>query len=315
MINTIKSLLGNSNLSKIQPFDFSMLEIPQMISFFLHCFIQEKKEYLLVVETRQLAEDFYQILNSQENASPIRLYLGHDHKLYSSILSSEGLLQQRLQILYALFLQKKNGQQSFPLITTLEDLFLLTPPVSFFEEHYHPIHVEDILSPQDLISLLQRYGYIQAPIVDSPGTYCLKGEILDFYAHEGPVRLSYFDEIIESIYLIDEENNKTIKNSPLSLIHPLPSSHVFAYRQSNFASTFRNRLPLASSQQRFFQQWRQQTLSNLESGILFPQYPLFAPLFFQQNDTLLSFWDEKIPLLLAFSDDLKIEEIPLIDDF
>src|SRR5690606_29974406 len=111
------------------------------------------------------------------------------------------------------------NQKEFVLITTFEALFLKIAPKAFFNKSFK-IAKDDIISPYDLAAKLTEYGYSQAPSVEEPGTFCSKGEIFDIYPMtSGPVRIQYFDDLIEDIFQIDKETLKTIKDKTIDEIN------------------------------------------------------------------------------------------------
>jgi transcription-repair coupling factor (superfamily II helicase) len=67
------------------------------------------------------------------------------------------------------------------------------------------IRVGEPAAPHELVTYLVDNGYVAAPQVRLPGHYCLRGGILDVYAHGTlrPVRIEFFGDEVDSIRTFD----------------------------------------------------------------------------------------------------------------
>ena len=55
-------------------------------------------------------------------------------------------------------------------------------------------------------------GYQNNITVEEPGQFSQKGEIFDIFPLNGqPIRIHYFDDMIEEIFAIDPDTNKTLR--------------------------------------------------------------------------------------------------------
>ncbi|NJL23833.1 MAG: hypothetical protein HC902_00705 [Calothrix sp. SM1_5_4] len=69
----------------------------------------------------------------------------------------------------------------------------------------------DVL-PDDLPARLNELGYTQVPLVEDVGTFAIRGGIVDIHspAHEEPIRLELFGDIIESLRHFDADNQRSL---------------------------------------------------------------------------------------------------------
>lgn len=65
----------------------------------------------------------------------------------------------------------------------------------------------------DLITKLSNMGYERTSIVESQGQFSVRGEILDIFisSQENPIRIEFFDDLIEKIYVFDPISMKNIE--------------------------------------------------------------------------------------------------------
>jgi transcription-repair coupling factor (superfamily II helicase) len=74
---------------------------------------------------------------------------------------------------------------------------------------------QDVGSRDDLKRRLRGAGYTQTDLVEEPGQFALRGEILDVFdpAYSLPIRVEFFDTLPESIRNFHPETQRTIKSS------------------------------------------------------------------------------------------------------
>ena len=86
--------------------------------------------------------------------------------------------------------------------------------------------------PSDLAALLEGLGYDNVPIVEDVGTFSLRGGIVDVFspAHEYPVRIELYGDIIESLRFFDVDNQRSLGEAPQLQIIP---AHEIIFSDEN----------------------------------------------------------------------------------
>lgn len=272
------------------------------------------RPHVMIFDDFDLAEEAYQNFLSVNNQLPILLYPGRELSPYSGVIASEVQFLERLKTLAAL----NHNPKQFLIITTLEALALKTVPQSFFQNSFN-IKIDDIISPLDLARKLGEIGYVSSSSVEEPGTFSHKGEIFDIFPLDGvPVRLNYFDDLIETIHEIDQETQKTKKDSPLKVIELSPMAGSLTTQvcvqtlreniptpQPAFKSRFEIRkkiFQILSENQLFENYVAFEGLFHKDSSSLFERIQKFNPIFFvvNQNVALRDFMDFKDELRQDF---------------
>ncbi len=238
------------------------------------------RPHLIVCSDQDEAEDVFEALKHLKN---VHFYPGHNHSLYSSIMTSESALMQRWAVLQHLL----QGKPSI-VVTTFEASILLGPGVDFFKENSFTIKKDDIITPIDLANKLTEMGYYPTSTIEEPGTFSRRGEIFDIYPiSHSPIRLHYFDDLIEEIFDVDPETQKTNKEKVFAEV-PLVPGPGFLTRDP-FANTLRSNIPQAQPAFKNKYESRKQIFQKIGEGQLFENYPLFIPLFFEKPKTILDF--------------------------
>lgn len=248
------------------------------------------KTNLIICSDQDEAEETYESLKHLKN---IYFYPGHNHSLYSSILTSESALLTRWAVL-----QKLQDNSRLIIVTTWEAALLLGPPRTFFKQNSFVLKKDDIIDPLSLAEKLTSLGYFPSSTVEEPGTFSRRGEVFDIYPiSHPPVRLQYFDDLVEEIFAIDLETQKTNREISHNEVCLLPGPGFLL--QEDYSSTLRSKIPQAQPAFKNKFETRKSLFRQISEGQLFDNYPLFAPLFFEKPDCLFDFlpMDAKITFI------------------
>lgn len=131
------------------------------------------------------------------------------------------------------------------LITTFKGLLQVLPPKDFLRSTGIELKVEQIISQDELRALLVKLGYLLNPQAGHPGTFSIRGEIVDIYPMAGaPVRIQYFDDLIEKIYEIDTTTYKSIKENELEKVEV--GFSIYQLFEDQFLNNLRKNIPIPS---------------------------------------------------------------------
>lgn len=234
----------------------------------------DKKHQVYVFETEEQAERFYA---SVKFNNPTLYYPDIGQNIYSGAFSSERALNDRLLCLNKLH----NTDESYLVVTTFNALMTKVPSNSFFKIGNFKIEISDIISPFDLSSKLSSLGYQSMPSTEEPGTFSKKGEIFDIYPLSGnPVRLHYFDDMVEEIFEIDPSTMRTNKNRPLEQVSIYPMAG-FALSSDNITN-FKSKIPRPPLNHKFKREIRENYFNKLDENTFPPNFPMFFSLFFEE---------------------------------
>lgn len=203
---------------------------------------------------------------------------------YSSIVPSESLVNQRFLALNKL----SKSADRFNIFTSYEAIHLYLPPKSYFDKDNFKISTSDIISPEDLKLKLVELGYQYTPSIEEEGTFTNKGEIFDIYPfNNSPIRIHYFDDMIEEIFEIDESTLKTLRDKPLDSISIFGSALEIINPKSIL--NLRNNLYRPDRKLKDKFDYRNEIFHKLSNGYFFDRYPIYISAFFENRSTLLDY--------------------------
>ena len=260
----------------------------------------DNKCNVFIFSNNDEAEEFFDLIEDYFSISNNLFLLGHDFNIYEGHIASEQALLERFYTLQNIEKLKKSNTP-FNLVTTVEALNLKFPSSTFIQKNQLSIEVSDIISPDQLKTQLNERGYEYSITVEEPGTYSHKGEIFDIYPTNGkPIRLIYFDDMVEEIYSIDPETLKTIKEKTHQKVDLGISPRIFC--SNEYANNLRSKIPMPPPSQKYKFEKRKEVLKRLSDGYLFENYPVFIPLFCDDTVSILDYLNENVCEYHIFND-------------
>lgn len=273
----------------------SGLNFDQLL-FALSCFKKEsanffsKKSNLFILSTNDEAEEFYEKLKSYIKDIEILFFPGIDASPYSGVFAFEKNLYDRFGTLNRIILLKKI-ERPFILITSIEGASFKNPPKKFFLENQLELRPDDIISFEMLQKKLVALGYSRSSSTEEPGTFAIKGHIFDIYpVGQDPVRLSFFDDLIEKIHRIDPNNQRTINDEEVHLVTIIPNPGILT--DSSYSLNLRENIPQFGPSAKNKFENRKAIFQKLTDGMLFENYTAFLPLFFKDPINLFDYLNE-----------------------
>lgn len=237
-------------------------------------------------------------------------YPGLSHSPYSAVISSEYDFIKRVKILTSLHQNK-----SLKIYCSYHALFLNSLGHDFFNKKESlTLSVEDIISPEDLAKKLIQLGYQFSSQVHEAGDFSKRGEIFDIYPFSHPpIRLQYFDDLIEHIYEIDPNNQRTLKDKPIQKISIIQTPRILI--ADHFIKNFKAHFPRPELKFNPLNDYRDQIFNDLNNGKLFTNYSLYAHLFTKNPLTLYDHLQHSETLFTIFNkEECLINHHELLDE-
>ena len=163
------------------------------------------------------------------SGSPLLAYPGHEIPPYTPLSPDQRIAATRLSALYRL---KTSGQGI--LITSIEALLRRVMPVTELTGSAEYLLAGETCDRDDLLAQLHYLGYEQVSLAQSVGDYSVRGGIIDVYPppfpleggtiHDGPIRLDFFGDTIESLRPFDPFSQRS--SGELAEVTLLPVTDV-----------------------------------------------------------------------------------------
>ncbi|MGB3225489.1 MAG: transcription-repair coupling factor [Desulforhopalus sp.] len=236
----------------------------------------------------------------------VLLYPGHEIPPYTPLSPDQLTTSARLSTLYRL----KEGSGCI-MVTSIEALLRRIMPANLLTSVAEYLMAGEDCDQDDLLKKLSYLGYENVALVQSVGDFSVRGGIIDIYPppftiendtlHEGPVRLDFFGDTIESLRSFDPFTQRSTADISEATLLPV-TDLLFDYSSPNI----RKRLAKLFEQYGEEYSWNSEETARLmermASGRRFAGMEFFLPLFFQQQEpassTVLDFLPQDAVILL-----------------
>ena len=167
------------------------------------------KPIIVVKENNYLVSRLKEILDSYFLENEIVTYLPEESLRAEEIASSFENRANRLNSLYRII---TDDHIKIVLISPY-GLIRHLPLKEELLNSIITIKTGDVLNKEELIKRLQQLGYEKTSHVETPMTYASRGFIVDVYSinYDKPIRLEFFDDVIDSIRFFDNDSQRTIE--------------------------------------------------------------------------------------------------------
>lgn len=237
-----------------------------------------QKPIIVVKENNYLANRLYESLSSFFNDEEIVKYLPEESLRAEEIATSFENRAERLLALYKII----NNKELKLIITSPYGFIRHLPKYEVLESSIIKLTKDTIITKEELIKKLRELGYEKVNRVEMPMTYATRGYIVDLYSvnYNNPIRIEFFDDVVDSIRLFDINEQTTIET--LNDVHIIFAKDVFFSRdQKNY---LKNEVEALSGEMEI-------SLEYIENDI-FHQSQYFYLAYFD-NDHLTDYFNDK----------------------
>lgn len=176
-----------------------------------------ERPHLVVVADQAAAERLETSLRFLSPDARVHTLTGFDVGPYSGLFPNRRTLAARLRWLW----RAQNAKPGDIFVATIESLTQRTLPYQALSKQILKLRKNDTL-PENFAAKMEARGFANVPLVEDIGTFAARGGIVDVFspAHDKPVRLELFGDIIESMRFFDEDSQRSLDEADVLEIIP-----------------------------------------------------------------------------------------------
>ena len=263
---------------------------------------------VLLFHSKEVLDEVHDALRSlidaDGHATPVFRWHAWEHSPFSPVASSITQKIERLKTLHAL-VQKQNPCL---ILSSVDAWIQPTIPRDFYQNQLIQLQVgHDIGSREDLRDQLQGLGYAKAELVEEPGQFAIRGEILDLFVptQPAPYRLEFFDTVIENIRTFNAASQRTLKSDPILEAVITPSEEViFPWKEQN---KILERIKEYADQRQISRKVRDPIFENIRNGFLPENFRTWIPFIYSKTGLLTDFLPTDATLICFEPEQIQIE--------
>ncbi len=214
-------------------------------------------------------------------------YPGHEIPPYTPLSPDQRTTAARLSTLYRL----KDGTGGI-MVTSIEALLRRIMPPDLLTSVAEYLMAGEDCDQDDLLQKLIYLGYDKVALVQSVGDFSVRGGIIDIFPppfaieagtlHDGPIRLDFFGDTIESLRSFDPFTQRSIGEISEATLLPV-TDLLFDYSSPNTRKTLAKLFEQRGEELHWNSEETAHLMEQMNSGRRFAGMEFFLPLFFHQH--------------------------------
>ncbi len=246
---------------------------------------------LWIVPNEKSAEQCRQSLrfftSNSSSASRILSYPAPEITPFVDMLSSRTAAMQRLSTLSALACNLPWQH----VVLSAQALLRRIPPAHILQEMSYTVVAEGELNREIFLQLLNDSGYSRVPVVEDPGTYSVRGTLIDVFSpsYHYPARIELDDYLVLSLKHFDPETQRSMEPLHELRVHPareIITNHDILAKASRSIRERCEAIDLPTSQTRHL-------LDRIQSGRFFPGIEGFLPAYYDELQSVFDYLPAK----------------------
>jgi transcription-repair coupling factor (superfamily II helicase) len=259
--------------------------VPASTAYLLsRLFSRVKRPFLVVAPTTSEAELLFEDLRFFMGDSGSLLFFPNlDVLPYFQLTPHPDVLTQRLGTLFEIL----QSRRPLLVITSQGAMMRRLPPRSIFNTYTDYVVAKEEIDREGLLLKLVEAGYLSVPLVEDPGSYSVRGGILDIYPPHSshPYRIELFGDRVESIRLFEPSTQRSLTEVEELIL--LPAREIVLNEKTVAAAVSKIRgcfdeagIPKAE---------REMILNPLKNRLPFAGLESFLPFFYESTAALFHY--------------------------
>jgi transcription-repair coupling factor (superfamily II helicase) len=227
-----------------------------------------------------------------ETAGEVLLYPAHEVSPFLEVAPDRRASMDRLATLFHL-------AQGLPwrfLVAPLSALPRRVPPREAIVGRSAVVRVEEELDRDGLVRTLVEGGYMRVPVVEDPGTFAVRGALIDIYPPhgQGPARIELDDYLVLSIKRFEPDDQRTLESVRELRVHPVRD----ALQGSEEIARARVRVRELCESIDLPTRITRQLIEDLETGRLYLGVENYLPAFYPALSSLFEYLPEDLQVVV-----------------
>jgi transcription-repair coupling factor (superfamily II helicase) len=213
----------------------------------------------------------------------ILVFPSPDVSPYADVAPDRRASMERLAALFHL----AHGLPLDFLVVPAPALVRRVPPKDALVRRSMVVRAEEELDRDQLVRTLAEGGYLRVPMVEDPGTFSVRGSLIDVYPPSArfPARVELDDYLVMSIKLFDPDDQRTVATTSELSLHPVREA-LLGLSEIALART---RIRDLCDELEIPTRQTKQLLEDLESGRMVLGIEGLLPAFYESLETLASY--------------------------
>lgn len=262
----------------------AVTSVPTVISALYLAGMHSQKLRLVITPDENTAEELCSLSQLlSEDPGQIILFPSWDSRPEYQSSPNSQIQAERLSVLFRML----NRPLGLTVISSIDALSQKLPPQEYVLNYSDVIKSIDEMSIDKITLDLTSCGYQKTDLVEQPGTFSVRGSIIDIYSpsENDPVRIELFGDFVETIKKFDPATQRTISDVDAFFISPV--------REISFSEQsillFKEKVKAFLDQKDIRKDVRDQLIEFVENNVYFPGIEYYLPFFYNNTSNFADY--------------------------
>lgn len=179
-------------------------------------YLKRNRTIFVVLPTLSEATKYYDSLNN-DMEDKVLFFPVDETNISSLTISSFEFKYERINTLVNLL-----TNDNYIVVTNAIGLLRINLSKEYWLKSFKTLYLNEEYDMQEIKKMLANLGYQKVSLVEGVGEFSVRGSVIDFYpiASTNPIRLDFFDTILDEIKLFDINTQKSLKKIDKATIVP-----------------------------------------------------------------------------------------------
>jgi transcription-repair coupling factor (superfamily II helicase) len=246
---------------------------------------------------RRLAEDIAILRGPDDADDAVIAFIADETSPYAPVNPDRRAAMSRMACLSTLASRGLGGRVVVMAATSLARRVV---PPDVVRAYTQRIVAEDALDREWLVARLGETGYIRVPLVEDPGSFAVRGALLDVWPPNlpSPVRVELYGDLVISIKPFDSQDQKTRSDASAPLTEVLIAPAREAILAQKYVARARDRIGQLADAMDMPTLKARALIEDVASGRAFFGADAYVPAFYDELSSLFAYLGEDAVVML-----------------
>lgn len=183
---------------------------------------------------------------------------------FKKVIADKRLMMDRMAVIH-----QADIRNQWIMVVTPETLLKRFPSTTRVARYTQRVEHDGVLERDKFLGFLVKTGYTKVPVVEDPGTFAVRGSMLDVFSPDAsyPVRIELDDYVVHRLDLFEPETQRRIEAIQSYRVMPASERLLESHELEKIANRLRDLCDHQEMPTRLAKEWCAARLEELQSGL------------------------------------------------
>jgi transcription-repair coupling factor (superfamily II helicase) len=257
-----------------------------------------KKQFLVIAPKQSEAETMYNDISFFLNSAPVHFFPCLDTLPYDKIIPQIEVTAKRMQTLSEIL-----SKDVRCVVTSTKALQRKVISKDILKDEQELIMTGEEIEREKFLNKLISWGYSRVDIVEDPGDFAVRGNIIDIYipSYNGPARIELFGDFVECIRIFDPVTQRSIEDINELICFPVVDTIYKKETKRRAAAVITE---ICTDFDIEFAK-RKEFVEKIKQEVYFSNLFEFVPAFYEKMDSIFDYLNDSLVIINLSPTDIR----------